>query len=271
MSRVSLSMPCPIQVHGHRGARAVLPENTMPAFEYAIDQGADAIEMDIAVTRDDVLVVSHDPVLNPEICRSPGGSRVIRELTFAALRLWDCGSLVNPRFPEQQPIPGARIPALDEVLALAPYGTFLFNIEAKIFPDHPELTPTPGRFAELLLRSIDRHNLRPRVIVQSFDFRILAAMQQLAPDIRLAALYEDESLGDFVSVARSAGAPIIAPNKAMVTPASVAGAHQAGLQVIPWTANTPEEWSALIAAGVDGIITDDPAALIAYLKQTGLR
>jgi glycerophosphoryl diester phosphodiesterase len=259
-----------VQVHGHRGARAVLPENTIPAFTYAIDQGVDAIEMDVAVTKDDVLVISHDPVLNPEICRNPGGSQVIRELTFAQLRLWDCGSLVNPRFPNQKPVPGTPIPALEEVFALATRGNFLFNIEAKLFPDHPELTPTPEHFAELLLAVIDRHDLRPRVIVQSFDFRILN-MTTLAPDIRLSALVEDENLGDFVSVARSARAQIIAPEKGLVTPTKVVAAHQAGLQVIPWTANTPKEWDPLLAAGIDAIITDDPAALVTYLKQRNFR
>jgi glycerophosphoryl diester phosphodiesterase len=261
-----------VEVHGHRGARAVLPENTIPAFAYAIDQGADAIEMDVAVTRDDVLVISHDPVLNPEICRSPGGgSQVIRRLTFAQLRRWDCGSLVNPRFPNQKPVPGTPIPALEEVFALANRGNFLFNIEAKLFPDHPEFTPTPERFAELLLAAIDRHNLRPRVIVQSFDFRILINMRSLAPDIRLSALVEDENLGDFVSVARSARAQIIAPEKGLVTPAKVVAAHQAVLQVIPWTANTPQDWDPLLAAGIDAIITDDPAALLAYLRQQKFR
>jgi glycerophosphoryl diester phosphodiesterase len=260
-----------VEVHGHRGARAVLPENTIPSFNYAIDHGADAIEMDVAVTKDDVLVISHDPVLNPEICRSPGGSQVIRALTFAELRLWDCGSLINPRFPNQKPVPGTPIPALEEVFALANRGKFLFNIEAKLFPDHPELTPTPEHFAELLLATIDRHNLRPRVIVQSFDFRILIKMESRAPDIRLSALVEDETLGDFVSTAHSARAQIIAPEKGLVTPAKVIAAHDAGLQVIPWTANTPQDWDHLLAAGVDAIITDDPAALIAYLKKTILR
>jgi glycerophosphoryl diester phosphodiesterase len=260
----------PIQVHGHRGARAVLPENTMAAFEYAIDQGADAIEMDVVVTKDDVPVISHDPMLNPAICSSPDGGRpLIRKLTFAELREWDCGSLVNARFPNQRPVPGARIPALDEVLALADRGHFLFNIEAKT--DRPELDPSPGHFVQLLLKSIDRQNLRPRVIVQSFDFGILIAMKQLAPEIRLAALYEEDRLGDFVSIARTASAQIIAPHKALVTPTKVAAAHQAGLEVIPWTANTPQEWDALVAAGVDAIITDHPAALIAYLKQRRLR
>ncbi len=260
-----IAMAAPIQVHGHRGARAMLPENTIPAFEYAIDQGVDAIEMDVAVTKDDVLVISHDPVLDPEICRVQGaGSRVIREMTFAELRRWDCGSLVNPHFPKQTPVPNTHIPALEQVLALASRGNFMFNIETKIFKDKPQYTPPPERFADLLLQAIDRHKLRARVIVQSFDFRTLQAMKALAPDIRLAAR-------DFVTVARSAGAKIISPEKGMVQPSRVVAAHEAGLQVIAWTANTPQEWDTLTAAGVDGIISDDPAELIAYLKQKKLR
>ena len=260
----------PVQVHGHRGARAVLPENTLPAFEYAIDQGVDAIEMDVMLSKDDVPVISHDPILNLAICRSPSGHRhIVRMLTFAELREWDCGSLVNPKFPRQQPVPGARMPSLDEVLALAARGSFLFNIEAKMY--RPELDPPPGYFAQRLLESIDRRNLRARVIVQSFDFRILIAMKQLAPEIRMAALYEDGRLGDFVSIARTAGTLIVAPEQGLVTAAEVTAAHHAGLLVIPWTANTPRQWDALLAAGVDGIITDDPAALLAYLKKKGLR
>jgi len=267
----SIGMAATIQVHGHRGARAMRPENTIPAFEYAIDQGVDALEMDVDVTKDEVLVISHDPVLNPEICRGEAGTKVIHEMTFAELRRWDCGSLANPHFPKQTPVPGTRIPTLEEVLALATRGNFLFNIETKIFKDKPQYTPPPDRFAELLLRAIDRHQLRARVIVQSFDFRTLKALKKLAPDIRLAALDEDEKLGDFVTVARSADAGIISPEKGMVTPSRVVAAHQAHLQVIPWTANTPEEWDAMISAGVDAIISDDPAALIAYLKQKKLR
>jgi len=261
----------PIQVHGHRGARAMRPENTMAAFEYALDVGVDALEMDVAVTQDDVPVISHDPKLNPEICRNTGGAAVIRQITFNELRTWDCGSLINPHFPKQQAVQGARIPALEEVLSLASRGNFLFNIETKIFRNQPQYTPTPERFAELVLQAIDRHNLRTRVIIQSFDFRTLQAMRKLAHEIRLAALDEDEKLGDFVKVARSASARIISPEQHMVTPERVASAHQAGLEVIAWTANTPEEWDRLIHAGVDGIISDDPAALIEYLKKKTLR
>ena len=100
------------------------PENTIPAFEYAIGVGVDVLELDMAVTKDDVVVVSHDPLLNPEICKGPSASVPIRTLTLKELRQWDCGALKNPNFPRQQPVPGTRKPTLDEVLDLAPRGTF---------------------------------------------------------------------------------------------------------------------------------------------------
>lgn len=262
--------PARIEVHGHRGARAVVPENTLAAFEYAIQAGADVLELDLAVTRDNVLVVSHDPVLNPQICRGPGGPAVIRELTLEELRRWDCGSLRHPQFPKQKPVPGARIPTLDEVLALAGPGNFHFNIETKSFPDQPQYTPPPEEFARLVLEAVRKRGLASRVILQSFDFRTLHAMKRLAPEIRLAALWSKDPR-DFVSVAREAGAGIASPQHSLVTPERVRQAHQAGLRVIAWTANTPADWDRLIAAGVDGIITDDPAELIRHLKARGLR
>lgn len=259
-----------VQVHGHRGARAVLPENTIPAFEHAIEAGADAIELDLAVTRDNVLVVSHDPVLNRRICRSPGGSPVIRELTLDELRRWDCGSLQEPDFPRQKPVPGARIPTLDEVLALAGRGKFLFNIETKISPKKPQYTPPPEEFARLVLDAVQRHKLESRVMLQSFDYRTLRAMKRLAPRIPRAALFSRDER-DFPAVAREAGATMVSPHYSLVTPEKVRAARRAGIPVIAWTANDEEVWAKLIEAGVDGIITDDPAGLIDYLRKRGLR
>ena len=259
-----------ILVHGHRGARAVLPENTLPAFEYAISAGADALEMDVAVTRDDVVVVTHDPKLNSAICRSPGGPTVIREATLAELAGWDCGALRNRRFRRQRPIPGTRMPTLDQVFALADRGSFLFNIEIKSYPERPELAPPPERFSELVLQAIRRHELEKRTIVQSFDFRTLHAMRGLAPEIRLAALYAGAPK-DFISIAKEAETGTVAPHYAIVTRKRVHQAHSAGLEVVPWTANRPRQWDRLIAAEVDGIITDDPAALIEHLRMRGLR
>src|SRR5260370_20476592 len=200
----------PIQVHGHRGARAMRPENTIPAFEYAIGVGVDVLELDMAVTKDDVVVVSHDPLLNPEICKGPSASVPIRTLTLKELRQWDCGALRNPRFPKQTPVPGTRIPTLDEVFDLSSRGKFEFNIETKIFEDHPEYTPSPEKFARLVLDCVRRHGLEARVILQSFDFRTLHAMKRLAPWMRLSALYENGPEG-FVDIARLAGARIASP------------------------------------------------------------
>ena len=259
-----------ILVHGHRGARAIKPENTIPAFEYAISVGADVLEMDVAVTKDDVLVISHDPHLNPAICQGLISNALIRGLTLSEVRLYDCGSLKDPRFPKQQPVPDTRIPTLDEVLSLSTKGNFEFNIETKIFPDHPGYTPTPEVFAKMLLRVIHKHKLESRVILQSFDFRTLHAMKKLAPEIRRSALYEG-SEKSFVEIAQEADATIVSPLHTLVTPEQVSAAHAAGLQVVPWTANTAEEWDKLIDAKVDAIISDDPLALIEYLKKRGLR
>jgi glycerophosphoryl diester phosphodiesterase len=207
-----------------------MPENTMAAFEYAIGLGVDAIEMDVQVSRDDVVVVSHDPYLK--------SGTFIRELIAVETGL----------------------PTLDEVLRLARLGDFLFNIEAKV-SGH-----TPSTFAELVLDRIGEHGVQARVIFQSFDFVILHRMNRLAPGITLAALWEGEARG-FVDIAREAGTSIVAPQFELVTPDEVQAAHGAGFRVIPWTANTAADWKRLIAAGVDGIITDDPAALIEYLRQ----
>ena len=261
----------PIQVHGHRGARARMPENTIPAFEYAIDVGVDVLELDLAVTKDNILVVSHDPELQPPVCKGPMEKAIIHQLTLKQVKEWDCGAVRNPRFSEQQVIPGTRIPTFDEVLALASRGTFDFNVETKSFVAHPEYTPPPAEFARLLVDAIRRHKLEKRVIIQSFDFRTLVEARKIAPEIRLSALYEDGPK-DFVTLSREgAYAEIVSPEKHLVTVEKVMAAHAKGLQVVPWTANSVAAWDKLIKAGVDAIISDDPAALIAHLKSQGLR
>lgn len=207
-----------------------MPENTIAAFEYAIGVGVDAIEMDVQVSRDDVVVVAHDPCLKSGV--------FIRTLTAAETGL----------------------PTLDQVFRLAALGDFLFNVEAKVSAH------TPRNFAELVLDRIGEHAVKSRVIFQSFDFAILHRMNRLAPGIALAALWEGEARG-FVEIAEDAGTRIVAPEYTLVTAEEVREAHEAGLRVIPWTANAVEDWKRLIEAGVDGIITDDPAALIGYLHR----
>ena len=255
-----------VLIHGHRGARAVRPENTIPAFEYAISAGVDVLELDLAVTSDNVLVVSHDPHVNPVLCKDAPPKLAIRELTLEELRRFDCGALANPAFPKQEPVPGTTIPTLGEVFALSNRGDFEFNIETKIFAKEPQLAPSPEDFARLVFEMVTRHRLEDRVILQSFDFRTLHAMKKLSSKIRLSALYEGPAKS-FVSIAREAGAQIISPQYKLVTKPQVDAAHKAGLQVVPWTANTPEAWQRLLDCGVDAIITDDPAELIAFREK----
>lgn len=291
--------PRRIEVHGHRGARASRPENTIPAFEFAIAAGTDVLELDMSVTKDNVIVISHDPVLHPPVCSGPQPRAIIHNLTLEEVKQWDCGAVRNPEFANQQTIPGTRMPTLDEVFVLAPKGNFRFNIETKIMPRRPseaelaatlkhagvdpesaqgkdiratfagigpDVTPPPDEFARMVLDKIRQYHLEKRVILQSFDFRTLHAMKKLAPEIQLSALYGGPAR-DFVEIAREAGAQTVSPVYRLVTPEQVKAAHAAGLQVVPWTANKPEDWDRLIAAEVDAIITDDPAGLIAHLKR----
>jgi len=161
-------------------------------------------------------------------------------------------------------------PASFWAIRLAARGGFDYNIETKSFPDRPELTPPPEEFVRMVLAKIREYGLEKRVILQSFDFRTLAAMKKLAPEIRLSALTETDPR-EFTAIAKEAGAGIVSPNYRLVTPAKVEAAHRAGLQVVPWTVNDPADWRRMIEAKVDAIITDDPAEAIAYLRERHLR
>lgn len=146
-----------ILVHGHRGARARRPENTIPAFKYAIGVGVDVLELDVAVTKDNVAVISHDPHISATICAGPKPGVAIHELTHAELQEYDCGAKKNPGFPDQEPVPGTHIPTLDQVFELGKGNSVQFNVETKIFADHPELTPGPEPFTQMILDLVRKH------------------------------------------------------------------------------------------------------------------
>ncbi len=270
-----------ISVHGHRGTRGTRPENTLPAFEEALRAGVDVLELDMAVTKDGLIVVSHEPRLSPERCLGPDGKKMeqavaIHDLSLAEVKRYDCGSLPNPAFPRQVQAPGAKIPTLDEVFAMAAASTHPaaakveFNIETKIFPSEPRLTPSPAEFARLTAETVVRNEMEKRTIVQSFDVRTLREIKRIEPKIRTSQLTHEELL-DIVPALKDAKTDIWSPNYRWITADSVRAAHAAGIKVAPWTVNTGEEWGRVIAAGADAIITDYPADLIAYLKTKKLR
>lgn len=266
-----------VKVHGHRGARAVLPENTIAAFKYALEIGVDVLEMDLAVTKDNHLVVSHDPFLNSELCRNKSGKppkdkTIIRGLTLKQVKEYDCGSVKNKKFPKQKTVKGETIPTLDEVFSMISSSKLKnsknieFNIETKIFPAYPQITPTPKQFASLVVKMIKKHKMNKRVIIQSFDYRTLKEVKALDKNIRTSQLTY-ANLIDSVAALKSISADILSPHYEWITKAEVERLHKQNLQVAPWTANDQQTWKKLIDMKVDAIITDDPKALIDYLKK----
>ena len=264
-------------VQGHRGARTVLPENSLPAFEYALEIGVDTLELDTGVSKDGVVVVAHDQKINTTICQYKNGAKAekdlwLHQLDLEQIKAFDCGSRVNPRFKKQQLIPNTEIPTLREVFelvqtsALPNAKTVLFNIETKSNPRYPKAQPEPTQFAELILELVAEFGLQDRVTIQSFDHRTLLATKEIAPEIGLAALYRD-NLSDWVTPTLAAGASIVSPKHTNLTAKEVEAIHAAGLKVIPWTANNEKAWRKLIDMNVDGIITDDPAPLLKMLGR----
>ena len=278
-------------LQGHRGTRGLAPENTLAAFARAKEIGVTTLETDLAVTRDDVLVISHDPFLNPDLVRGPDGKWLavkgppIRTLTLAELKRYDIGRL-NPdsayakQFPEQQPVDGQRFPTLAEVveIARAPGKQVRLNLETKITPDHPEDTVDAETFARLAVDAVRTAGLAQRVTIQSFDWRTLVAVKKLAPEIQTVCLTIETDGNDTVqrkagrpspwhagldiathggSVPRlvaAAGCGTWSPFWRNATPDSVMEAHRLGLKVLPWTVNAPGDMARLIDMKVDGLI-----------------
>lgn len=277
------STSTPIEVHGHRGARAVLPENSMPAFDYALQIGVDVIELDLGVTKDRHLVILHDPIINPLICRDTQKSKLgslirkpiaVFEENLARVKEFDCGSMKSIRFRKQKQIPGTKIPTLDEFFvwingSVHPKAkTIRFNIEMKSEESSPNLAPPPAEFAKLLVDMLNKHGVLSRTIIQSFDHRTLLEAKKLAPNAILSALIEDRPKAKtLVEITQAAGAQVVSPNHEWLTAKDVEECHKAGIKVVPWTANDKKDWKKLVGFGVDGIISDDPLALMTYLKK----
>jgi glycerophosphoryl diester phosphodiesterase len=262
--------PRRFEVQGHRGCRGLLPENTLAAFEHAAALGVDVLELDLGLTRDGVLVVAHDPQANPDLClgvdRLP--TRDIKDLTFAQLERLDCGSRSNPRFPDQRPVPGARMPRLEEVLDLLGRRDGLqANLEVKTFPDRRSATAPPASFAETLVPLLLRRGLERRVTIQSFDPLALREVAKLAGG-RLALSALADRREDFEPMLRSTGARILSPRHTELRRADVVRFRRRGVRLIPWTVNEPARMRELMDWGVDGLITDRPDRLLRLLRRS---
>jgi glycerophosphoryl diester phosphodiesterase len=266
-----------IVVHGHRGARGVLPENTIEAFKYALKTGVDYLELDLHATKDDVLVITHDPHLNKKICLDEKGNKIkgkipVISLTFAELSKYDCGVLKNPKFSKQVPVKGEKIPSLKEFFDFIktskdPMAKLVkFNIELKYEKKDKELYPDPKKYVELLIDLVERENLEDRTLIQSFEHDLLVISKKLKPSIPIAALQSRKKRGIVDHVA-SLKAEYFSPRHTWVDKNLVEQFRKKGIKVVPWTANKPSHWEKLKEAGVHGIISDYPNELIGWLKK----
>lgn len=295
-------------LQGHRGARGLAPENTLPAFARALTLGVSTLELDVGVTKDGIVVVMHDRRLNPDVARGADGQWLllpgpaILELAYDQLQRYDVGRLKPGSayargFPDQGAVDGARVPRLVEVFALAAKAGntgVRFNIETKISPLAPAETLAPEPFAQALVAEIRKAGMAARTTIQSFDWRTLQVVQKEAPEIVTVYLSQARGAGDTVQAGRPGASPWLAgldvddhggsiarlvktlggrvwsPNFNDVDEATLKEAKDLGLTVVPWTVNDETIMRRLVQMGVDGLISDYPDRLRKVLADLGI-
>jgi len=272
-----------IDIQGHRGARGILPENSIPGFLAALDSGATTIEIDVVVSKDGLIVVSHEPYMNHKICLNKEGNRInkseekehnIYQYNYEEVEKFDCGSIGNSDFPEQQKIKVSK-PLLSEVIKtvekhIKNYTLFEvdYNIDIKSGRSTDNINHPPTReFCDLIYELIDAYLPWERVNVQSFDFRVLKYWHQQYPGVRLAVLIANIKSID-TNLANLGFKPeIYSPHFRLLNKRKVRNLHKRGLKVIPWTVNDAKQMKKIMGWGVDGIITDYPHLANTILKE----
>lgn len=297
-----------IDLQGHRGARGLLAENTLSSFAAALKSGVTTLELDVLVTQDNVLVIHHDPALNPDITRDGEGKFLmnkgpdIRQMTFQQLQSYDVGQInattpYGKIFASQKPQDGIRIPRLKDLFELVQQGghqQVKFAIETKITPQRPEQTPEPEKFVELLLQEIQSYGLEDRVQILSFDWRTLQLVQKMAPKMptvyitaQLAVLdnlaiksgrpsewtagFQYAQYGSVPKMIKAAGGTHWSSFWRELDAQKVREAQDLGLKVIAWTVNDRQSMAQMLDLGVDGLVTDRPDIAATLLKERGIR
>ena len=274
-------------IQGHRGARGLKPENTIPAFITALDSGVTTLEMDVVITKDKEVIVSHEPWMSSAICADPLGKVIsekeekkhnIYKMTYEQVKSFDCGMRGNLRFPEQEKMQSVK-PRLSEVIIAVENHIKNFsryevdyNIEIKSEKElDVKFQPPPGEFSDLVYNLIDQYIPLDRVVIQSFDFRVLKYWHEKYPQMRLAALVEnlktiDENLSDLGFTPS-----IYSPDYTLLSKGEVRHCHDLNMRVIPWTVNDPAEMLALKGMGVDGFITDYPDRAAKFKRTLNIK
>ena len=272
------------EVHGHRGCRGLRPENTLSAFLHALELGVDALEMDVIISADNQVVVSHEPWLNPLICLGPAGELLspdagsaynLYQMPYAQIAGCDCG-LPHPGFPGQQARPSTK-PLLRVVLAAAEAWAIgqpgrrlpMYSIEVKSLPDGDDIFhPAPAEFLDLLLAELDQADVLARTTLLCFDPRVLRQAHQTRPTLRTCLLVEAGQ--EWLLALQELGfvPTTFGPDQRTVTPAAVSELRvlYPGLRLVPWTVNEESDFTRLLPLGLAGITTDYPDRLLTLLR-----
>ncbi len=267
-----------MQVHGHRGCRGLFPENTLAAFQKALDLGVDTLELDVCISKDLQVVVSHEPWFNHEISTQPDGKEITKEnehsfnlfhMPYAEIKNFDCGLKLHPRFPLQQKI-AAYKPLLSEVIALAEAfsnRTIQYNIEIKYTEEGKGIEhPNVEEFSNLFLDILNQFNITQRTMVQCFDTSVLNYIHATKQTQMLSYLVEEP--GSVLAQLKKLNftPQVYSPDYTLLTKDEVALCHQKNMLVIPWTINDKAVMNEMIVLGVDGMISDFPNVLLNVLR-----
>lgn len=277
------TLPDRPEVHGHRGCRALVPENTIAGFLHAAELGVEHLEMDVVVSADGEVVVSHEPWMDHRICLTEEGERItasqershnIYRMDLGQVQSYDCGSLAHPDFPAQNTAPAYK-PTLDEVVnaveqgaAMNGWGNQSYNIEIKSDPAlYRSMQPMPAELARIVLEKIDALGIADRCILQSFDPAVLIAVREIDDDIPLALLVEND-LGAKANLARLPFVPeYYSADLRLVDSTVVDFLRKQDVLPLVWTVNDTADMQRMIRLGVDGIITDRPDVLMRILDE----
>ena len=275
---MNCNSPQNIAVQGHRGCRGLMPENTLEAFEKAIELGVEVIELDVAVSKDNIVVVSHEPFMSRTICLDATGTSIpevddkkynLYQMTFDSIKEFDCGTKFHPRFKEQQKMKTYK-PSLDEVVKSAKKQNpkIRFNIEIKSRPEYDKIyTPVPKDFVSLVLDVINENRIFGATNLQSFDLRVLEEVKRQSPKMKVALLVDaNENIWN-KTTSLSYVPEIISPYYKLLDRKTVRDLRAEGFRIIPWTVNSEEDLKQMIAFNVEEIITDYPDRLIRILKD----
>ncbi len=276
-ANVTTSQPDTIfDKQGHRGCRGLMPENTIPAMLHALDLGVTTLEMDVVITKDKKVILSHDPWYSKDITTKPDGKYIgereekiyaIYWMTYEQTLGFDVGMKPHPRFPDQKkmkvtkPLLSDLIDSVSQYMSTRRKPFPYYNIETKTSPENDKVFhPEPGEFVELLMGVIKSKGIEDNVIIQSFDFRTLQYLHQHYPTIKTAMLIELADKRTLQQQLNDLGftPTIYSPEYHMLSQRFINNIHADGMKVIPWTVNDKETIDKLKGWGADGIISDYP-------------